>query len=193
MNVVQTALPGVLLLEPVVRSDERGHFCETWNDARYAAAGVASPFVQDNLSFSNGGVLRGLHLQWPCAQGKLIHVPFGAVYDVAVDVRVGSPTFGQWVGAVLDATTMRQMWIPPGFAHGFAVQSAGAVVQYKVTAPYEPSDEITIAWNDPRIGIEWPIAEPKLSPRDAAAPQLDDVMTRLPRWSRASGLASDHP
>ena len=193
MNVVQTALPGVLLLEPIVRTDNRGHFCETWNDARYADAGVTGPFVQDNLSFSNGGVLRGLHLQWPSAQGKLVWASHGAVFDVAVDVRVSSPTFGKWTGVELSATTMRQMWIPPGFAHGFAVLSAGAVVQYKVTAPYEPSDEITIAWNDARIGIDWPIAAPQLSPRDAAAPPLVDVVARLPRWSRASESASDHP
>ncbi len=193
MKVVQTTLSGVLLLEPVVRSDNRGQFCETWNEARYAAVGITGPFIQDNLSFSDGGVLRGLHLQWPCSQGKLIHVPFGAVYDVAVDVRVGSPTFGQWVGAVLDATTARQMWIPPGFAHGFAVQSASAVVQYKVTAPYAPSEEITIAWNDPRIGIAWPVAEPQLSPRDAAAPRLDDVLARLPRWSCVAESATHHP
>ncbi len=191
MRVVATSLPEVLLLEPVVRGDERGYFSEVWNEPRYTALGITGPFVQDNLSYSKAGVLRGLHLQWPTAQGKLVWAPHGAVFDVAVDVRVGSPTFGAWTAVELSASNGRQLWIPPGFAHGFAAQDAEAVLHYKVTAAYEPTAEITIAWNDPALGITWPLSTPRLSARDSVAPSLADVVSRLPRWSATSGLLND--
>ena len=172
MNVIKTTLPGVLVLEPVVHADVRGYFHEVWNDARHAAVGVCGPFVQDNLSMSRRSVLRGLHLQWPEGQGKLVTVPVGDVFDVAVDVRHGSPTFGCWASAHLSESNHRQLWIPPGFAHGFAVLSETAVLHYKITAPYAPAAEIAIAWDDPDLGIEWPLTSPLLSPRDQDAPRL---------------------
>ena len=181
MNKIDTALPGVLVLEPDVRVDDRGYFVELWQEARYEAMGICGPFIQDNLSHSRRGVLRGLHLQWPHAQGKLVIVPHGEVFDVAVDVRRGSATYGQWTGLVLSAANQRQLWIPPGYAHGFAVLSEWATVQYKTTAPYVPQDEVTIAWDDPAIGIAWPSDSPLLSPRDAEAPTLAKISTsRLP-------------
>ena len=183
MKTIDTALPGVVVLEPDVRVDDRGFFVELWHEARYEAIGVRGPFIQDNLSHSRKGVLRGLHLQWPNAQGKLVVVPHGEVFDVAVDVRRGSPTFGRWIGTVLSGMNHRQLWIPPGFAHGFAVLSEGATVQYKTTAPYVPQDEVTVAWDDPAIGIEWPLTAPLMSPRDAAAPRLAEVdEARLPTF-----------
>ncbi|MDP1858500.1 MAG: dTDP-4-dehydrorhamnose 3,5-epimerase [Gemmatimonadaceae bacterium] len=181
MNVIDTGLPGVLMLEPTVREDERGYFFEVWQEVYHHALGVMGPFVQDNLSHSRRGVLRGLHLQWPMAQGKLVTVTFGQVFDVAVDVRRGSSTFGQWTSSVLSDTNHRQLWIPPGYAHGFAVLSDAATVQYKSTAPYVPTDELTIAWNDPTIGIAWPLTAPIMSRRDAIAPRLSEIAPdRLP-------------
>jgi dTDP-4-dehydrorhamnose 3,5-epimerase len=181
MIVRPTALASVLVIEPVIHGDSRGFFLETWRHDRYAALGVPAVFVQDNVSRSAGGVLRGLHLQSPNAQGKLVHVLDGEVWDVAVDVRVGSPTFGQSVGEGLSSSNHRQLYIPPGFAHGFCVLSPSALLAYKCTAFYDAASEITIAWNDPALGIAWPIAQPTLSARDAAAPRLADVpASRLP-------------
>jgi len=175
MNVVETPLPGVLLLEPRVFRDERGFFLETWQEARYAACGIAGPFVQDNLSRSVRGTLRGLHFQEPQPQGKLVSVVRGAVYDVAVDIRRGSPTFGRWFAAELSEDNRRQMWIPPGFAHGFCVTSELADFAYKCTTAYVGKGARAIAWNDPDLGIDWPTAQPLLSPQDSAAPRLRDA------------------
>jgi dTDP-4-dehydrorhamnose 3,5-epimerase len=183
LAIAPTELPEVLLVEPRVFRDDRGEFLETWNHARYAEAGIPIEFIQDNLSVSNPGVLRGLHLQWPTAQAKLIAVTAGAVFDVAVDVRVGSPTFGRWAGAELSADDRRQLFIPGGFAHGFLVLRGPATVCYKVDAPYAPSDELTIAWNDPDLAIPWPAPETLLSPKDRRGLRLRDVpRDRLPRW-----------
>ena len=181
MKVERTALPGVLILEPKVFGDARGFFMETWNRSRYAEAGLPGEFVQDNVSYSRHGVLRGLHYQHPRAQGKLVHVLEGEVFDVAVDVRVGSPTFGRWVGAALSAQNRRQLWIPPGFAHGFCVTGETALFCYKCTELYAPEHEGSILWNDPAIGIAWPLEHPTLSAKDAAAPPLAAVSpARLP-------------
>jgi dTDP-4-dehydrorhamnose 3,5-epimerase len=176
VKVLQTAIPGVLLLEPKVFGDDRGFFLETFHAQRYADAGIPGPFVQDNYSRSSQGTLRGLHFQEPQAQGKLVQVVAGAVFDVAVDVRRGSPTFGKWVGVELSADNRRQLWVPPGFAHGFCVTSESADFQYKCTALYAPQNERAILWNDPELGIAWPLSgEPKLSAKDAAAPRLKDA------------------
>ena len=183
MKVTPMNLPEVLLVEPKRFGDDRGYFLETFHQERYAAAGMKLGFVQDNLSKSARGILRGLHLQHPHEQGKLVYVLAGEVFDVAVDVRVGSPTFGQWTGAMLSADDHRQLWIPPGFAHGFCVTSESALFTYKCTELYSVSDEIAVAWNDPAIGIAWPIAEPQLSPKDRAAPPLAAIdPARLPRY-----------
>jgi len=179
MKVASTPLPGVLLLEPRLFRDERGFFLETWQQARYAACGIAGPFVQDNLSRSVRGTLRGLHFQEPQPQGKLVSVVRGAVYDVAVDIRRGSPTFGRWFGAELSEDNRRQMWIPPGFAHGFCVTSDVADFAYKCTTAYVGAHSRAIAWNDPDLGIDWPTAQPLLSPQDSTAPRLRDA-TLLP-------------
>jgi len=182
MKVTPTTLPEVLLVEPDRFGDARGYFLETWRQERYQAAGIRLPFVQDNLSRSARGILRGLHLQHPGAQGKLVYVLEGEVFDVAVDVRVGSPTFGKWTGATLSSADHRQLWIPPGFAHGFCVTSEVALFAYKCTAPYAAADEVGVLWNDPALGIPWPVAEPRLSSRDAALPQLAAIdQARLPR------------
>lgn len=175
MKIVETALPGVLILEPRVFRDTRGFFLETWAQARYAEAGLPTTFVQDNWSRSTRGTLRGLHFQEPNAQGKLVQVMRGVVWDVAVDVRRGSPTFGQWVGVELDDVSARQLWVPPGFAHGFCVLSDEADFVYKCTAPYAPGSERSLRWNDPQLAIDWPIREPLLSPKDAVAPLLAEA------------------
>jgi len=181
MKVEETSLPGVLLVEPRVCGDERGYFLETFQADRYRAAGIVGPFVQDNLSFSRGPVLRGLHFQHPHAQGKLVYVLMGEVFDVAVDVRVGSPTYGRWTGARLSDENKRQLYVPTGFAHGFCVLSETALFAYKCTDVYAPEAEITIRWDDPDIGIAWPVADPILSARDATAPRLRDIgRERLP-------------
>ena len=175
MNVQALELPELLVIEPRVFRDERGAFMETWKQPAYAAVGIDAAFVQDNVSHSVKGTLRGLHFQEPTAQGKLVQVLDGVVFDVAVDVRRGSPSFGRWVGIELDGETARQLWIPPGFAHGFYVLSARASFVYKCTALYTPTHERTIRWDDPALGIRWPIAPgdaPKLSPKDATAPTL---------------------
>jgi dTDP-4-dehydrorhamnose 3,5-epimerase len=183
MLIRQTDLPGVLLIEPKVFGDERGYFLETWSAERYESQGVAVRFVQDNLSKSRRGTLRGLHLQNPFGQGKLVHVVAGEVYDVAVDVRVGSPTFGRYYGAVLNETNKHQLYIPAGFAHGFCVTSEEAVFAYKCTEGYHPEAEVTVAHDDPALGIPWPITSPTLSKKDMAGLRLADVpRERLPRY-----------
>lgn len=180
MRVHTTELPGVLVIDPLVHRDERGFFVETYHADRYRNHGIAAPFVQDNRSRSTAGTLRGLHLQLERPQGKLIHVIEGEIFDVAVDVRRGSPTFGRWVSVNLSADTFRQVYIPPGFAHGFCVVSPIAQVEYKCTEVYNPASEIGIAWNDPAIGIAWPIREPRLSERDSRHPTLALLGEALP-------------
>ena len=183
MNVKETKLAGVLVLEPDVFSDERGFFLETWNSARYENAGIQGPFVQDNISFSKKGVLRGLHFQYPQSQGKLIQVLSGEVVDIAVDIRVGSPTFGHWVSEVLSDANHRQIYIPQGFAHGYCVISETAVFSYKCTDFYNPATENGIIWNDPDLNIDWPIKEPILSPKDKEYPRLKDFQPdKLPNF-----------
>ncbi|MDS4021663.1 MAG: dTDP-4-dehydrorhamnose 3,5-epimerase [Candidatus Competibacter sp.] len=166
MKIVATELPGVLLLEPNVFGDARGFFMETWQAARYREAGMPERFVQDNHSRSRRGVLRGLHYQLAQPQGKLVWVTRGAVFDVAVDIRRGSPTFGRWYGCVLDDVDHRQLYVPPGFAHGFCVLSDEADFFYKCTDYYHPPSERGIAWDDPQIGIEWPLGDVSLSTKD---------------------------
>ena len=166
MNVLTCDLPGLLILEPKVFGDSRGFFMETWNLRRYREAGIPLDFVQDNISFSRRGTLRGLHFQNPSAQGKLLHVLQGEVFDVAVDIRHSSPTFGKWHGLILSAENKRQFYIPPGFAHGFAVLSETALFQYKCTDFYSPSCEVTLQWDDPEVGIQWPVDSPLLSEKD---------------------------
>lgn len=186
MNVSETALPGVLLIEPRKFGDARGFFMETWRENSYREAGIQESFVQDNVSFSQYGVLRGLHFQLPRAQGKLVYCPYGEVYDVAVDIRQGSPTFGQWLGISLSADNGRQMYVPPGFAHAFCVTSEQAVFSYKCTAYYDPQGDAGVRWNDPDIGIEWPVAEPTVSDKDADTPLLKDMPAdKLPVFVRA--------
>jgi dTDP-4-dehydrorhamnose 3,5-epimerase len=187
MKVVETDLPGVLILEPPVFGDDRGTFRETWRRDRWAAAGLPERFEQDNLSASRPGVLRGLHYQHPNPQGKLVSVFAGAVFDVAVDIRRGSPTFGRWVGVELSAENGRQLWVPPDFAHGFVVTAVGgdgvALFGYKCTSVYDPAAEGSLRWDDPAIGIAWPVEAPVLSPKDAAAPRLAEVAAgRLPAY-----------
>lgn len=183
MNVTETKLPGVLILEPKAFGDERGFFMETWQQERYEAIGIKEKFLQDNLSFSARGVLRGLHYQHPHSQGKLVSVVQGEVFDVAVDIRVGSPTFGQWVGVNLSGQNHRQLWVPSGFAHGFCVVSDTAYFTYKCTDVYTPQAEGGIIWNDPDIGIEWPTANVLLSDKDKVYCRLKEVSTdRLPKY-----------
>jgi dTDP-4-dehydrorhamnose 3,5-epimerase len=175
MNVISTAIPGVIVIEPKVFGDPRGFSLETFRAERYAEHGITGPFVQDNLSRSAYGVLRGLHLQNPKTQGKLVTVLRGRVIDVAVDVRRGSPTFGRHVSVELSEDNRRQFWVPRGFAHGFAVLSDTADFFYKCDDVYSPTDEIVVRWNDPAIGVAWGVDNPSLSARDAAAPRLADV------------------
>ena len=183
MEAFDTELPGVMILEPKVFGDARGFFLETWNQERYREAGIPAGFVQDNLSFSGKGTLRGLHFQNPNAQGKLVQVLQGEVYDVAVDIRQGSPTFGKWVGVTLSAENRRQVFIPAGFAHGFCVISDNALFSYKCTDIYNPKAEVTIIWNDPDIGIDWPVTEPELSEKDRLANRLSQLPEgRLPSY-----------
>lgn len=184
MKVAETELPGVLMLEPDVYRDGRGYFLETFHQRKYAELGIPGPFVQDNHSFSCRGTLRGLHTQLSHPQGKLVRVVEGEVFDVAVDVRVGSPTFGRWTGVSLSGADCRQLYAPPGFAHGFCVTSEQAHVEYKCTAFYDPGDELTIRWDDPDLAIPWPVASPLLSAKDGAAPRLAEVRDRLPRFGR---------
>ena len=172
MNVRQTALPGLLVIEPIVHRDARGFFLETFHAQRYADAGVSAPFVQDNHSCSSRDTLRGLHLQVRRPQGKLIRVVQGEIWDVAVDVREGSPTFGRWVGETLSGDNFHQLWIPPGFAHGFCTLEPDTVVAYKVTNYYSPPHDLGIAWNDPDLAVSWPISADQavLSDKDLKLP-----------------------
>lgn len=177
MNVIQTDLPGVMIVEPRVFGDPRGYFMETWQRERYRDAGLPETWVQDNLSRSSRGVLRGLHLQCPGPQGKLVSVLDGEVFDVAVDVRPGSTHFGRWTGALLSSENHRQFYVPEGFAHGFVVLSPSALFVYKCTSGYVPAAEVGVIWDDPDIGIRWPLADPTLSAKDAALPRLRDIPT----------------
>lgn len=181
MRFLPTALPGVVLIEPDVLRDERGYFLETYHRERYFAGGIAVDFVQDNQSKSKARTLRGLHAQrGDHAQGKLVRAIEGEVFDVAVDIRVGSPTFGKWVGEILSDSNFRQLYVPPGFLHGFCVTSESAQIAYKCTSFYSRGGEIEVAWNDPDIGIDWPVADPLLSPKDAAARRLREILDLLP-------------
>lgn len=176
VEVKKTAIEGAFIIEPKVFGDDRGYFLESYSQKRYQEAGIPGIFVQDNLSFSRRGVLRGLHFQNPNAQGKLVSTPMGEVFDVAVDIRKGSPTFGKWVGVHLSGQNKRQFWVPPGLAHGFVVLSETALFSYKCTEYYSAKDEHSILWNDPDIGIEWPIGEGiQLSGKDQIGLRLKAV------------------
>ena len=183
MRIVMTAIPGVVVIEPKVHQDGRGFFLETYHADRYREHGIAGPFVQDNHSRSVAGTLRGLHLQLRHPQGKLIRVIEGEIFDVAVDVRRNSPTFGRWVGINVSAVNFRQVYVPPGFAHGFSVVSPIAQVEYKCTEFYDPASEVGIAWNDPALSIAWPVTDPTLSARDACHSSLAALTDRLPLYS----------
>ena len=182
MNILQTRLPGVLIIEPEVYRDERGWFLETYHADKYQDGGIPLSFVQDNCSSSVRGTLRGLHAQMSRPQGKLVRVIRGEIFDVAVDIRRGSPTFASWESVSLTAENFKQIYIPPGFAHGFCVLSDVAEVEYKCTEVYTPGDEITIAWNDAQIGIKWPHHSPILSPKDTVGQSLQVLWDRLPNY-----------
>ncbi len=179
MDITETKLPGVLLIKPKVFGDARGYFQETFQDRRYAALGIAGPFVQDNVSLSQQGVLRGIHFQNPNPQGKLVYVLQGEVFDVAVDLRRDSPTFGQWYGEYLSADNHLQLWVPPGFGHGFCVTSESALFAYKCTDYYDPASEHCLLWNDPDVAIDWPLTEPLVSAKDAQGCRLRDCKQGL--------------
>ncbi|HEG44481.1 MAG TPA: dTDP-4-dehydrorhamnose 3,5-epimerase [Phycisphaerales bacterium] len=182
MNIIETDLPGVIIFEPKVFSDSRGSFIETWSKQRYEDAGINAAFVQDNVSYSTRGVLRGLHYQHPHQQGKLIQVLKGEVFDVAVDIRLDSATFGKWASAIISEDNHRQIYIPPGFAHGFCVLSDEAVFSYKCTDYYNGPCEGGIRWDDPDIAIDWPIPGPSVSPKDATLANLSEISEdKLPR------------
>lgn len=181
MKSVETRLPGVWIIEPKVFGDGRGYLYESFNQQRFRELGIEADFVQSNVSRSARGVLRGLHYQWPSPQGKLVGVLEGEVYDVAVDVRRGSPRFGQWVAVMVTAENKRQLWIPEGFAHGFCVLSEFATFTYQCTALYDAQADAGVRWNDAAIGVDWPVSDPLLSGKDASAPLLADVAAdRLP-------------
>lgn len=175
LRVTPTELPEVLLVETPLFRDPRGYFEEVWHLAKHSAAGVPESFAQDNLSVSKRGVVRGLHFQNPRPQGKLVCVLQGTIHDVAVDIRVGSPRFGRHVGITLSAEAGQQLYVPEGFAHGFAVTSDTALVLYKCTAPYNAQGDAGILWNDPDLGIAWPVGDPLLSAKDQGAPRLRDL------------------
>ena len=181
MKVIETELPGVLIIEPKVFPDARGFFVETYQKERYQAMGITPEFVQDNLSFSTKGVLRGVHSQNPHPQGKLVQVLQGAVWDVAVDIRRNSPHFGQWTAVALSSGKKNQIYVPPGFAHGFCVLSETALFAYKCTDTYYPGAEVGFRWDDPEVGIAWPVREPILSEKDAKLPLLRQIpLEQLP-------------
>ncbi|WP_058833880.1 dTDP-4-dehydrorhamnose 3,5-epimerase [Luteimonas abyssi] len=181
MRIIETKLPGCVVIEPAVFGDARGFFFEAWNAERFGQHGLPTRFVQSNVSSSAKCVLRGLHYQWPRPQGKLVSVLVGDVFDVAVDIRRGSPTFGQWEGVMLSAENKRQFWIPEGFAHGFAVLSDTAVFSYLCTDVYVKEADAGVRWDDPAVGVEWPVDAPLLSEKDTAAPLLADIdEARLP-------------
>ncbi len=175
MRVIETKLPGVLIIEPQVHNDSRGFFLESYNQRRYEEHGIRTRFIQDNHSRSVANTVRGLHYQTPPGQAKLVRVVVGQVYDVAVDIRFGSPTFGQWVGVTLSAENKRQLYIPVGFAHGFCVISETAEFLYKVSSYYDPSAERGLAWDDATLAIPWPTSEPILSERDRHHPTLAEI------------------
>ena len=175
MNMIRCELPDLLLIEPRVFPDPRGFFMESWNQRSYAEHGLAAVFVQDNFSSSRRGTLRGLHFQNPHAQGKLVSVLEGEIFDVAVDLRRRSPTFARWYATNLSAENHRQFFVPPGFAHGFLVLSETALFHYKCTEFYSPADELALRWDDPALGIAWPLANPVLSAKDAQAPRLAEL------------------
>lgn len=181
MEIIQTQIPEVFQIQPKVYGDDRGFFIETYSKQRYKAIGIPYDFVQDNHSRSEYGVLRGLHYQLKHPQGKLVRVVSGVVFDVAVDIRQGSPSFGKAVWAILTAGMKNQFWVPPGFAHGFCVLSESADFEYKCTNPYEPSDEGSLLWSDPELQIPWPVTQPLLSPKDGEALPLSQIPAgRLP-------------
>jgi dTDP-4-dehydrorhamnose 3,5-epimerase len=182
MHVETTSIAGVLLVTPTVFRDPRGFFVETYHEERYQAAGMPARFVQDNHSLSAHATLRGLHAQLRRAQAKLVRCVQGSIWDVAVDIREGSPTFGRWAGAELSAATARQIYIPEGFAHGFAVLSETAEVEYKCSDVYVPDDQLTVRWNDPDLDIAWPLKDPLLSEKDRIAPLLKDLAGKLPKF-----------
>jgi len=187
MKIIQTILPGCVVIEPQVHGDARGYFYESFHAQKYKSAGLDLSFVQSNVSRSAHGVLRGLHYQWPNPQGKLVSVLEGEVYDVAVDIRTGSPTFGRWAAVMLTADNKRQFWIPEGFAHGFAVVSDYATFSYQCTALYDHAADAGIRWNDADIGVDWPLSAPLLSDKDERAPFLRDVAPeRLPTYTAAA-------
>jgi dTDP-4-dehydrorhamnose 3,5-epimerase len=182
VRVTETRLPGVLILEPRVFRDERGFFLETYREDQLAAAGIRGPFVQANQSRSVRNTLRGLHWQSRRPQAKLVRVVTGEVFDVVVDVRRGSPTFGDWYGVELTESNFRQLYVPVGYAHGFCVTSTQADIEYLCSDYYDPGGESGLIWNDPAVGIKWPVAWPILSPKDAANPQLHPERPDLPQW-----------
>lgn len=175
MNVLTCDIPGLVIIEPKVFGDARGYFMETWNQQRYRDAGFDWNFVQDNISVSRRGILRGLHFQNPKGQGKLVYALQGEVFDVAVDLRKSSPTFGRWHGLILSAENKRQFFVPAGFAHGFAVLSETAMFAYKCTEFYTPQNEMALLWNDPEVGVQWPLEAPQLSDKDARGVRLRDI------------------
>ncbi|MDR7098051.1 MULTISPECIES: dTDP-4-dehydrorhamnose 3,5-epimerase [Lysobacteraceae] len=184
MKVIETDLPGCVVVEPQVFGDARGYFFESFNSDKLAAHGLEPKFVQGNVSSSSQGVLRGLHYQWPNPQGKYVSVIEGEVWDVAVDIRRGSPTFGKWAAVVLNAENKRHFWIPEGFAHGFVVLSERAVFTYLCTATYDAKADAGIRWDDPALAIDWPVSDPQLSDKDSRAPLLADVAAeRLPVYT----------
>ena len=183
MKIIETVLPGCVVIEPDVFGDARGFFYESYNAQKYKEAGFELNFVQSNVSRSAHGVLRGLHYQFPNPQGKLVSVVEGEVYDVAVDIRVGSPTFGRWTAAVLSSHNKRHFWVPEGFAHGFAVLSEFATFSYQCTALYDRAADAGIRWNDGDIGVDWPLGAPQLSEKDEKAPFLRDIpREKLPSY-----------
>jgi dTDP-4-dehydrorhamnose 3,5-epimerase len=183
MRVTPSELPGVLVIDPQIFGDSRGYFLESWSQTRYREAGLPDTFVQDNLSLSRRGTVRGLHFQQPKAQGKLVSVLEGTIFDVAVDVRVGSPNFGKSMNITLTGESKRQLYVPPGFAHGFCVLSETALFMYKCTEPYAPEAEVGVIWNDPDLAIPWPIDDPTLSAKDAKLMRLRDLdRSRLPMY-----------
>jgi len=184
VKIVETRLPGCVAIEPDVFGDSRGFFYESYNAEKYRAAGLDLRFVQSNVSRSARGVLRGLHYQWPNPQGKLVSVVEGEVYDVAVDIRRGSPTFGQWAGVILSAGNHRHFWVPEGFAHGFVVLSEFATFAYQCTNLYDAKADAGVRWNDAAIAIDWPVGAPLLSGKDEKAPLLADIAPeRLPVYA----------
>ena len=185
MRVEACELPGVLIVEPDVYRDDRGFFLEAYHARKYAELGVVGPFVQDNHSFSRRNALRGLHAQVQRPQGKLVRAVAGEMFDVAVDIRRDSPTFKRWVGVRLSGDNFRQLYVPPGFAHGFCTLSDELHVEYKCTALYDPADEIALAWDDPELAIAWPVTAPVVSEKDGRAPRLEAIFDRLPRTEAA--------